>query len=70
MLGLAVEFVPGSRTLRQSLGEALEAIGDLTKAAAVYKKTLQLLAADSTLTKPAKAALRKALEEHLSTLGH
>ena len=70
LLELAVEQFPKSRTLHQSLGEALEGVGDKAKAAGKYREALRLLPADSSIGKEEKAGLRRALEEHLRRMGH
>jgi len=70
VLTYAVKLAPDSRTLHQSLGEALERVGDAAKATEACKKALQLLPADSTVTGEEKRALRKELEEHLRKLSH
>jgi pimeloyl-ACP methyl ester carboxylesterase len=68
ILMLATEFVPGSADLQQSLGEALEEVGDAAKAAAAYRRALQLLDSDSTLKDDEKASMRKELEDRLRVL--
>jgi dienelactone hydrolase len=69
ILLLATELVPGSASLHQSLGEALEGVGDIVKAVATYKKALQLEVTDATLTDEEKATVRKELEGRLQVLG-
>jgi tetratricopeptide (TPR) repeat protein len=68
MLRIGVQRTPGSRSLQQALGEALEAAGDTAGAVAAYRKALALLPKDSTVPDLIRLGLRQQLEGRLKAL--
>jgi CubicO group peptidase (beta-lactamase class C family) len=57
---------PGSANTYDSMGEACETTGDCTRAAACYRKALDVLPGDTTRTEASKARLREVFERNLT----
>jgi Flp pilus assembly protein TadD len=66
--GLNTEWHPTSANAWDSLGEGCLAAGDTARAAACYRKVLEVLDADATAPAGLKAALRRNAQEALARL--
>jgi CubicO group peptidase (beta-lactamase class C family) len=63
---LNVKAYPGSANTYDSMGEACETVGDLTRAAAYYQKALDALPGDTTRSDAWKAWLKGVSEKNLA----
>jgi CubicO group peptidase (beta-lactamase class C family) len=63
---LNTKAYPSSANTYDSMGEACETLGDLTRAAACYQKALEVLPGDSTRNEASKARLKVVFEKNLA----